>query len=163
MSHITVKKVRETDQSRPFLQETIDLFDHVRRRAFELFQSRGGAPGNDMEDWLRAEGEVFQVPRMELAERDEEFQLQIAVPGFDSKDIRVTALPDAVIVEGETTHQHRETKGHVRICEFGERRVFREIPLPEPVDLEHVSATLDKGLLEIHAAKAIGRHNKNAA
>lgn len=157
MNSVNVQRIREARQPRPLLQETIDLLNGVQRRAYELFERRGGAPGNEIGDWLQAEREIFQVPRIELSENDGEFQLQVAVPGFDAKDLRVAALPDVVIVEGETAHQHRDKKGNVRLCEFGERKVFRQIPLPERVDVDHVSATLDKGLLEIRASKANGK------
>ncbi len=154
MSDVNVQKIREASEERPLMEDTLSLLGDVQRRAYELFQSRGGVPGNEMEDWLRAEQEVFQVPRMELEEGDTEFQLQLAVPGFEAKELHVAALPDSVIVEGESTHRHSGKKGNVRICEFGERKIFRQIPLPERVDVDHVSATLDKGMLEIHAAKA---------
>ena len=68
-----------------------------------------------------------------------------------------------MIVEGEAAHQHQGTKWDRAFREFGERRVFRLIPLPKPVDVDHVSATLDKGLLEIRAAKAEQRKGKKAA
>ena len=100
---------------------------------------------------------------MELAETEGEFQLRLALPGFDAKDIQVAALAQAVIVEGEAVHQHQGTEGTVHFCEFGERRVFRLIPLPKPVDVDHVSATLDKGLLQIRAAKAEQSKGKKAA
>ena len=32
--------------------------DDVARRAYELFQERGSAPGRELDDWLRAEGEL---------------------------------------------------------------------------------------------------------
>lgn len=32
--------------------------EEIRRRAYELYESRGGAPGSDMDDWLAAEREV---------------------------------------------------------------------------------------------------------
>ena len=37
-----------------------DDYDHdaVRRRAYELYQSRGGAGGSELDDWLTAEREV---------------------------------------------------------------------------------------------------------
>ena len=38
-----------------------------------------------MGDWLQAEKEVFRVPDMELAENEGEFQLQLALPGFDAE------------------------------------------------------------------------------
>ena len=36
--------------------ESVENF--VRRRAYELFESRGRQPGRDVEDWLEAEREV---------------------------------------------------------------------------------------------------------
>ncbi|MGH9648484.1 MAG: Hsp20 family protein [Bryobacteraceae bacterium] len=163
MSIVVVQKIRDANQSRPMLKETTDLLDQVRMRAFELFQKRGGVPGSDLGDWLQAEKEVFRVPDMELAESDGEFQLQFAMPGFEAKDIRIAALPDELIVEGEAAHRHRGADGTVRYCEFGERRVFRQIPLPKQVDVDRVSATLDKGLLQVRAAKTNRDRGKKAA
>jgi hypothetical protein len=37
--------------------------EEVRRRAYELYQSRGGGHGSDFEDWLRAEREVRERRR----------------------------------------------------------------------------------------------------
>ncbi len=36
----------------------INLEEEIRRRAYELFQQRNGGPGNEQEDWLRAENEI---------------------------------------------------------------------------------------------------------
>lgn len=163
MNHVTVQKIKGANHERPLLQETIDLLDRVRTRAFELFERRGAAPGNDIGDWVQAEKEVFQVPDVELAETEKEFELQLALPGLDAKNVQVTALPDAVIVEGESTHKYHGKEGTVHFCEFGERRVFREIPLPKPADVEHVSATIDKGLLHVRVAKAEQEKGKKAA
>lgn len=163
MAPVNVQKIQDANQSQPLLQETTDLLSSVQTRAFELFERRGGSAGNDVDDWLQAEREVFRVPDMELAESEGEFQLQLALPGFEAKDIRVAALAQAVIVEGEAAHRHQRSSGTVHFCEFGERRVFRLIPLPKPVDIDHVSATLDKGLLQIRAAKAEQRKGKKAA
>jgi HSP20 family protein len=90
---------------------------------------------------------------VELVEDDREFELQVAVPGFQSKDVRVAVLPDAVIVEGTSVHHHDPGDSRVCVCEFGERKVFRRVSFPEPVDIERVSATLDNGLLTVRAEK----------
>ena len=47
-----------TQQSQVFAPESGE--DDIRRRAYEIYLSRNGAPGNDIEDWLRAEREVCQ-------------------------------------------------------------------------------------------------------
>jgi hypothetical protein len=31
--------------------------DQIRRRAYEIYQERGGLPGHELEDWLQAESE----------------------------------------------------------------------------------------------------------
>jgi len=36
-----------------------ELHDRVARRAHEIFLERGGAPGHEVEDWVRAEGEIL--------------------------------------------------------------------------------------------------------
>jgi hypothetical protein len=36
----------------------INLEDEIRRRAYELYQQRGSAPGSEAEDWFTAEREV---------------------------------------------------------------------------------------------------------
>ena len=36
----------------------INLEDEIRRRAYEIFEERCGASGNEAEDWFRAEREV---------------------------------------------------------------------------------------------------------
>ena len=34
--------------------------DRIRLRAYELYLQRGGRPGDSLEDWLRAERELFE-------------------------------------------------------------------------------------------------------
>ena len=31
--------------------------DEIRRRAYEIYQERGGLPGRELDDWLQAENE----------------------------------------------------------------------------------------------------------
>jgi hypothetical protein len=33
--------------------------DRIRERAFEIFEKRGSEPGDDMQDWLRAERQIL--------------------------------------------------------------------------------------------------------
>ncbi len=36
----------------------VNLEDEIRRRAYQIYEERGCTPGNESEDWLRAEREV---------------------------------------------------------------------------------------------------------
>jgi hypothetical protein len=37
-------------------------YDDIARRAYELYQQRGGTGGQDWDDWLRAEAELREGP-----------------------------------------------------------------------------------------------------
>lgn len=54
-------RIDESDESRSgenreFLAEPAR--GDIERRAYDLYQERGAAPGRDMDDWLRAEREL---------------------------------------------------------------------------------------------------------
>jgi len=44
--------------SKPNFNYTPEIQNRIRQRAYELYQQRGGQHGFDIEDWLRAEGEL---------------------------------------------------------------------------------------------------------
>jgi hypothetical protein len=46
---------REPQQSR---DENHSHSEEVARRAYELYEARGGEPGHEFEDWLQAEREI---------------------------------------------------------------------------------------------------------
>ncbi len=154
MSAINIQRVGpETPGESSLLEDMRRTLEEIQRRAFGFFQERGGLGGSDLEDWVRAERDLFQVPACELVEKEKEFVLRVAVPGLEAKNLKVTALPDTLVVEGQT-EEHRESKEeHTLFREFAEKKLFRRVNLPSNVDLDHVKAALDKGVLEITAPK----------
>jgi hypothetical protein len=41
--------------------------ERIRRRAYELYEQRGGRDGADLDDWLRAESELTQKESKPMA------------------------------------------------------------------------------------------------
>jgi HSP20 family molecular chaperone IbpA len=72
-------------------------FVRERNRAFELFQLRGGEHGLDLDDWFKAENKLLIVPEGDITEKDGSFELKLAIPGFEEKELKVTALPDTLV------------------------------------------------------------------
>jgi HSP20 family protein len=157
---ITIQKLRTREASLPFFMQMDRLFDQVRQRAFSLFEERGFSPGRDVEDWLAAEREILWSPPVELIENDREFRARIAAPGFEAKEIQVTALPDAIVVQAGSERKHQNVEGEVRISELGSRKLYRRVNLPSPIDLDRTTATLDEGVLHLVAAKAGPKEHK---
>jgi hypothetical protein len=52
------KAVATSAQETSVRQHSGNLEEAVRFRAYQLFLQRGGRHGHDLEDWLRAEGEI---------------------------------------------------------------------------------------------------------
>jgi HSP20 family protein len=158
MSQVAIHKCQspETIPQR-FLERLEAITDSIRKRAFSIFQHRGGGSGSEVDDWLQAELDVVLSPASELVEGAEEFRARIALPGFDVKDIQVSAMPDALVIQANATHTHVGERGDVCFCEFSGKTLFRRLELPTPIEVEKVSASLDKGILEVTAPKTTRR------
>jgi len=155
MSQVAIQKCKDAETtSATFLEKLEAIAGSIRERAFHLFQSRSGGTGSDLDDWLEAERDLLWSPASELVEDEKEFRARVAVPGFDAKDIKVSAMPDALVIQAEATHTHEEKSGKVRFCEFSEKKLFRRIDLPRSVDVDKVTASVDKGMLHVTAPKA---------
>ena len=162
MASVTIQKQAGT-LPETLRQEMNAITDEIRNRAFSLFERRGGMPGLDLEDWLQAEREVVWAPASELIEDQDVFHARLALPGFEAKDLEVTATPNALVVRAESTHTHEGKEGDVRFCEFSGKKIFRRVDLPADINVDKVSASLDKGILEVTAPKAVAKRLQVAA
>lgn len=127
------------------------LLSEIERRAFGMFQRRGGADGWDLDDWFQAERQL--LPEAELIEREQEFRLRVALPGYEPKDIQVVLLPDSILVQAKAARPIEGEEARVRFSEFKEE-ASRRFELPHAIDVDKVVAKLDKGILHVTAAKA---------
>ena len=154
MSEMVVEKIHENEEAvKPTLEKLENLLERVRQRAFEIFENRGSTIGNDLDDWFKAEHELIWAPAADLIEKDGKFELQITVPGFEANQVNVTAFPDSVVVHADCTHKHEQSEGDLHFCECGERRLYRRLVLPSRINVDKVTAALDKGVLRITADK----------
>lgn len=155
MSQVAIEKVDEKKIGGASLFEEIKaLSERIRERAFEIFKGRGGGDGFDKEDWLNAERDLLCSCESDLVEQDGKFEVRMNAPGFDPGEVKVTALPDALIVRASSSHTHEKNEDNVRFCEFGRKTLFRRFDLPAPIDIDKVTADLNKGVLHLTAAKA---------
>ena len=111
MSQVAIKKVNDTAKGTPAIfDEMAKRFQEVERRAFDLFEKRGREFGHELEDWLNAEHEVLGWPAGELAEKDGSYEMRISLPGFEAKEVEVTAAPNEIVVHAATKEEKKEEK-----------------------------------------------------
>jgi HSP20 family molecular chaperone IbpA len=153
MSHVAIARIHE-GQEPSFLDEIKALTNRIRERAFALFQKRGSSEGTAIGDWLQAERDLTCATESDLVEKGSGFQLRVAVPGFAEKELKVTALPDALVVSAQSAHRHEEDEGKWYFCEFAEKQIYRRFELPKIINVDKVTARLEKGILQVTAEKA---------
>ena len=154
MSQVAIQKVDASDKRLPVFDEIAKRFEAVRQRAFEYFEERGAQLGHELDDWLRAEKELVGWSAAELTEKDGAYDVQVALPGFDAKQVEVTATPNEIIVRAATEEEKISKKENIVWTELGSSRVYRRIELGAAIDVNRTTASLDKGLLRIHAPQA---------
>ena len=93
------------------------------------------------------------APAVDVYEDEHNVVLKIEVPGIDEKDIDVRVENNNLTVHGERKIEKEEKEENYRRVERQYGSFTRTFTLPPTVDTEHVSATYDKGLLNISLPK----------
>ena len=147
MSKITVETPETQSEMNILRDEANTLDNQIRQRAFELFEEHGGGETQTCQNWLQAEHEFVRSPQGKLAHRDGSFHLHMHVGGFHEREVRVIALPEALIVSAKSKHRH--SKHH--LAAVGEKMVYQRFPLSASIDTHSVHAVLENGLLQVTA------------
>lgn len=94
------------------------------------------------------------TPAADLYETDDEFVLEIEMPGFNREDIEVTVERGILTVSGQRAGEAQDGERatyHVRERSF--ERFSRSFSLPQSVDAEHVDAEYRSGILRVRLPK----------
>jgi HSP20 family protein len=145
MAEVAVQK-KET-----FWDQIQEMEDRILRRAYDIFRGNGSVAGRDLDNWLAAEGELVWKPAIEVKEKDNQYEVQVAAAGVDPKDLKVEVTDEGVLIKGETKTEKKEEKGDVIVSEFQSGSLFRSLRFPKKVDTTKVKAEIKNGLLTITA------------
>jgi HSP20 family protein len=114
----------------------------------------------DMSEWLDVDF-PRPLPTIRVEERvtEKAYVLHAELPGLDpEKDVQITALNGMLIVKAE---RRDETEGMGR-SEFRYGMFHRSVRLPANADEAAITATYDKGILEVTVPltepESVGRH-----
>lgn len=153
MPSIRIQRATDGEHDLPIFTELARRMESVRQRAFELFAQRGGEEGHDLDDWISAEHEVLGWPAAELKEANGAFQVDITLPGFNAKEVEVTATPSELIVHAASVKEEHGEDQAILWSEFGSNDVYRRFAFPRTVDADKITATLEHGILKVRAPK----------
>lgn len=135
------------------LEEVQGAVDSICRRAYEFSAERGFAGGHDLDDWLKAENELFFVPPSDLKETETEYILKASVSGFKPDQITVNVEPQCVTVRGKAATGRADLPEAEAEAAAGSREMFCQYRLPHAVVVERAKASYDSGELTVTLPK----------
>jgi HSP20 family protein len=93
------------------------------------------------------------APAVDVYEDEHKVTLKIEVPGIEEKDINISLENNVLTVHGERKIEKEEKEENYRRVERQYGSFTRTFTLPTTVDSEKVSASYDKGVLNISLPK----------
>jgi HSP20 family protein len=138
------------------LFESIDAaLESIRRRAYELFRLRGSEAQNHLDDWFRAERELFEVPPSELTETGDAFVVTVAVPGYEADQLQVAIDDRSLTIQGQAEKRREKTGEKQIFSELTRKELFRRFTLPAAFDADKVRANLADERLKVTLPKMV--------
>jgi HSP20 family protein len=105
---------------------------------------------DSMFDWqLPARRVSYTVAPLDLYEKDGKYVLEMATPGFDPKEINVEVSGATVTVSGEHTQKTEKKNARYHRREMRQGSFSRSVTLPQDLDANAVSATIERGVLKV--------------
>ena len=94
------------------------------------------------------------TPRVDVAETDKAFEIQVAVPGFDKKDFNIDLSEGRLTLSGERKFENekKEKNYHAIQTEYG--KFTKTFQLPKTIKEDKISASYDNGILGLTIPKA---------
>jgi HSP20 family protein len=94
------------------------------------------------------------MPAMNIKEHPQDYEIELAVPGFNKKDFEVTIEEDVLHVAGEKELEKEEKEDNFSRKEFSYKSFKRSMVLPPSIDSDQdVKATYKNGILKVKLLK----------
>lgn len=93
------------------------------------------------------------VPAVNIKESKKEFNIELAVPGFDKEDFHVTLENNIMTISAQKEEEKVEEAEHFTKKEFNSNSIKRSFSLPGSVDIDKVDAKYSAGVLKVKVPK----------
>lgn len=94
-----------------------------------------------------------EQPALNIKETDDEFQIELAAPGYSKKDFNVTIENGLLNISAEKSREETGEEENYTCREFSYDSFERSLQLPEGIEQEKVKAEYKDGILKFKLAK----------
>lgn len=134
----------------------------TRRRPLPVFRSMRRDLDELVSDFFRrpfGEGEeelpsAVWAPRMDLAENDAAYLVELDLPGVAKEDIKIDLEDNRLMVRGERKEEEREEGENYLRMERSYGNFYRSFSLPDVAKTKDIKAEFKDGVLKIRIPKS---------
>lgn len=94
------------------------------------------------------------LPAVNIRETENNYELELAVPGFKKDDFKITTENGFLTIAAEVNNEHNEETENYTRKEFSYASFSRTFTLPDNVIEDHISAKYHDGLLTVDLKKS---------
>jgi len=109
--------------------------------------------GKKINDEASSNQEISVVPSVNIADEDKAFEISVALPSLDKKDVKIEIQDDCLIVSSEKQYENEERNKNWLRREYGYASFQRMFQLPEGADQNKIQAKMKNGILSIKVGK----------
>ncbi|MHA1892904.1 MAG: Hsp20/alpha crystallin family protein [Candidatus Helarchaeota archaeon] len=104
----------------------------------------------------------FRIPRSELKELDDEFIMELELPGLDKEDVKFEITNNRILeIKGERRTSEKEVEeGKFEKTEKHHSTFYQKIKLPKEIKTDEIDAKMENGLLMVHLPKMETKEEK---
>ena len=100
------------------------------------------------------------MPAVNIKEDEKKYQLDLAVPGIEKRDLKIEINEDVITVSSENKNEKEENGDGFKRREFSYSSFCRSFYLPENVNKEKIEANYKDGILTISLPKETEEKSK---
>jgi HSP20 family protein len=93
------------------------------------------------------------VPKVDVFEDENAFEVQVAVPGMNKEDFKIDINEDRLTISGERKYSKERKENNFRSVETSYGSFSRTFTLPDNIDVNKIEAAYNNGILELTLPK----------
>jgi len=93
------------------------------------------------------------TPKVNVAENDKSYQIELAVPGMEKEDFKIEVKDDVLVISSEKKEEKTEEGKNYSRREFSQCSFSRSFILPDVADSSKIEAAYKNGILDVTIPK----------
>jgi HSP20 family protein len=106
-----------------------------------------------LNDSFLSEKALTRTPAVNIAETDNQFEVELAIPGLNKEDIKISLDKNVLTVSADKKAENVEEGKKFSKREFSFSAFSRSFTLPESADQANIEADYTAGILKLTIAK----------